>query len=58
MEVGFLTLCDGYGVCTLIVGHGREMKYGGGGGSIWGDVDIAVEVVRCGRHEIAWRQGF
>jgi len=53
-----LTLCDRYGVRTLVVGHGREIKYRGGGGSIWGDVDIAVEVVGRGRHETARRQGF
>ena len=53
-----MTLCDRYGVRTLVVGHGREIKYRGGGGSIWGDVDIAVEVVGHGGHEIMWRQGF
>ena len=45
-------------MCTLVIGHGREMKYGGGGESIWGDVDIAFEVVGHGEHEIARRRHF
>jgi hypothetical protein len=53
-----LTLIDGYGAYTLVIGRGKEMKYGGGGESIWGDVDIAVEAVGGGEREIARRRGF
>jgi hypothetical protein len=34
------------------------MNYGGGGGSIWGDVDMTVEAVEGGELEIAWRRDF
>ena len=53
-----MTLSDGYGAYTLVIGRGKEMKYGGVGGSIWGDVDIAVEAVGGGKHEIVRRRGF
>jgi len=57
-EAGFLTLSDGYGACALVIGRGNEMKYGGGGGSIWGDVDMTVEAVEGGELEIARRRDF
>jgi len=45
-------------VHELNITHGKELKYRGGGGNTWGDVDIAVEVVGRGKHKIAWRWGF
>jgi hypothetical protein len=47
-EAGILTLSDRYGEFALVIGRGKEMEYGGGGGSIGGDVDMRVEVVGCG----------
>ena len=34
MEAGFLTLSDGYGAHTLVIGRGKEMEYGGCGGCV------------------------
>jgi hypothetical protein len=53
-----LSPSDGYGVHTLVIGHGKEIKYGGGGGSVWGGVDPTVEVAGGGKVEIARRGGF
>jgi hypothetical protein len=53
-----LTPSDGYGAHALIIGRGKEMKWGGGGGSVCGDVDPTVEVAGGGKVEIARRQGF
>lgn len=58
MEVGFLTLSDRYRPYALVIGRGDKMKYGGGGGSIWGDVDMTVEAVGGGELEITRRRGF
>jgi hypothetical protein len=45
-------------VHELDITCGKEMKYGGGGGSIWGDVDITVEAVGGGELEIVRRRDF
>jgi hypothetical protein len=53
-----LTPSDGYGAHALVIGRGKEIMYGGGGGSVWGGVDPTVEAVGGGELEIAWRWGF
>ena len=58
MEAGFLTPSDGYGTYALVIDHGKEMKYGGVGGSVWDGVDLTVGVVEGGELEIAGRRGF
>jgi hypothetical protein len=40
-----LTPNDRYGAYTLIIDHGKEIKHRGDGGSVWGGVDITIEVV-------------
>jgi hypothetical protein len=56
--VGFLALSDGYGAYALVVDHGKEIRYGGVRGSVWGGTDLIVEVVEGGELKIAQRQGF
>jgi hypothetical protein len=53
-----LTPNDGYGVYVLVIDRGKEMKYGGSVGSVWGGVDSTVEAVGDGELEIAQRRGF
>ena len=48
---------DGYGVYTLVIDRGKEMKCRGGVGSAWGGVDLTVEAVGGGELEITWRRG-
>jgi hypothetical protein len=43
---------------ALIIGRGKEMKYGGCGGSLWGGADPTVEAAGGGELEIARRRGF
>jgi len=58
MEAGFLTPSDRYGAYALVIDRGKEMKYGGVGGSVWGGVDLTVEAVEGGELEITQRRGF
>jgi hypothetical protein len=58
MKAGFFNPSDGYGLYMLIIDRGMEMRYGGGVGSVWGGVDLIVEVVRGEDPEIARRRGF
>jgi hypothetical protein len=53
-----LALSDGYGAYVLIVNRGKETKYGGVRGSVWGGIDLIVEVVEGGELEIARRRSF
>ena len=53
-----MTPSDGYGTYVLVIDHGKEIKYGGVGGSVWDGVDLTVGVVEGGELEIARRWGF
>jgi predicted lipoprotein with Yx(FWY)xxD motif len=55
---GVLTPNDGYGVYALVIDRDKEMKCGGGVGSVWGGVDSTVEAVGDGELEIAQGRGF
>jgi hypothetical protein len=43
--VGLLALSDRYGVYMLIINCGKEIKFEGVRGSVWGGVDQTIEVV-------------
>jgi hypothetical protein len=54
MEAGFLTPSDRYRAHTLVIGHGKKIKYGGCGGSVLGGVDPTVEAIGGGELEVGF----
>ena len=53
-----MTPSDRYGAYALVIGHGKEIRCGGGGECVCGGVDLTVEGVGDGDFEIVQMQGF